>query len=240
MQPTPARRQSHLPLLTMCATLTLGLGSSISASNGSNVPWNEQVDCRAETSLLLHQAGLSPESLATVGAFPTQVDSIVAVARSLCEGSGAFLSSNMDQIEALRSAITELEDLVQQGRASANDYNVLAASRSNLAAAESSRLTVVSTLMQSVQAQLAPEQFAMLQNIIAVGDVGVPSYEKVVYREQAGWVTLRNALSEYRRLEDLGGSPTLPEPPIDVLIAQYLHDVSITGVEQAWVSAFAE
>lgn len=169
----------------------------------------------AQAAVMLHTAGLAPESLAAAGVTASQTtDALLRIRDQLPQLASQFDAAH-NAYSAARTEHDRLERLVRSGKGTEQDVAALATARTQLRAAAAQRDTVTQAFIQT--ADLGPEvntRLATLSN--RLGD-GLPIPYRAAERGEADWLALRHALASTDIHTRLGED--VPQPARTVLLA---------------------
>lgn len=177
---------------------TTGLGTS--AAPASTIAPEEHIrpstnlPCSVLTRLLLSEMGVSSKALAAVGADGIATQTIVAVARGLCDTHSVGFDAAFAEFELAAGEVRRLEDLAITGRATLEDRSALEAARSDLIMAEQAKAVLRAQVQAVIDASLDQSQLNALGNIVAASRIAVPIEYKVQSLNDQDWVELRDGL----------------------------------------------
>lgn len=224
---------------------TTGLGTS--AAPASTVAPEEHIrpstnlPCGVLTRLLLSEMGVSSKALAAVGADGVATQTIVAVARGLCDTHALGFDAAFAEFELAAGEVRRLEDLAITGRATSEDRFALEAARSDLIMAEQAKAVLRAQVQTVIDASLDQSQLTALGNIVAARGIAVPIEYKVQSLNDQDWVELRDGLvrSNDGSLVPAEGLRTVGDP-IDVQAARDAMATNFVEVAAAWEQALSD
>jgi hypothetical protein len=152
----------------------------------------------AELREALSVAGLSAQPLAAAGVQQAQVSGVVGNARSYLSNNGASFRAALSSYRDSSLQVEDLERRVRTGQASEADVSDLAAARTALTTAGSSREAAIAALVTAATTDLSSTVVETLASLRSNRDKEVPVQYKVSARTQAQWLALREALANQR------------------------------------------
>lgn len=173
---------------------------SVPANSGRKTPVFDRKDdpqpsaCQVSLQVALNLIGISPRSLAVIGASDAQVEQIASIGLAECETGLVDIQPGLDHQAMLNAEISRLSDHVSSGVASAAERARLPLARVELSNVLAQQAYELNTLRDSVIGILDDDQQTKLGNIMAAKEVDVPLASKVVARTEQGWVTTRNSI----------------------------------------------
>jgi hypothetical protein len=179
--------------------------------------------CGSLGALLLHRAGVTPTSLAAVGASDEATAVIANLALVTCESQSFEVTRELAQRQELAATVQLLESRVRAGASSPAEREHLAASRSAMRAVRFSEASRESTLQSAALSVLSTEQREMLANVRQAMQMDGPVQFKVTGRSEHDWIAIRDA----------GQSPA-ESGDGSAEIADLLHAARYSGVLGEW------
>ncbi|CAG1010350.1 hypothetical protein PHYC_03835 [Phycisphaerales bacterium] len=209
-------------------------GSRLSSASVSDPP---SAGCAALAKVMLYQIGVTPGSLAAIGASDDQVRSIAGAARALCEIGSPSMADLHRACADGAAHVQALSDKARSGQATVADRQALAAARASLAADREECESRLDSLWTTIEGVLDDDQVRTLGNIVrAPACAEAPVAFKVIPRSEEAWMELRDRLGECRARGEDGSS--LAEA--DVATAQFCHDDRIGLIALEWNDALGQ
>lgn len=169
----------------------------------------------AQAAVMLHAAGLTPDTLAAAGVIASQTTTALQRIRDQLP----HLASQFDAAHNAYSAASiehdRLERLVRSGKGTEQDVAALQTARTHLRAATARRDTAMQAFVQT--ADLGAEVSARLALMHDPRGDGIPMHYRAAARPDAEWIALRHALAAaeiYARLDE-----DVPQPARAVILA---------------------
>lgn len=217
--------------LSMFTVTLAGCVSSTARSHASaSVTEATNRETLSDARLLLHEAGISPEVLATIGATPQSVTSICLAGVMVCQSRSPGYDELRETLETGAGIVQGFRDRAARGALSAEDRSALQIAEHNLSDTRADLADCVSQLHGAINATLDENQRAWLWNIQTQRDLELPAYFKVSIRSEADGVSLRDQFAATRE----SGGNGLPLAGEDEVAAHALHDLAIDNVTSAW------
>ncbi|HKX45632.1 MAG TPA: hypothetical protein VJP77_02945 [Planctomycetota bacterium] len=196
----------------------------------------------------LHRIAIHPESLCAVGLTPAQAATVIEAGAAHFEQYAELCAQADADFAAARVARDELQRTVRSGLATAQEVSDLADAKVAFASAEADRAAALDAAFNAATAGLDGEVKALLATLRANESWRLPVAYLVADRDQADWVTLRDALVA-ERLATEEGTAT-PEPyasfltsakaDTDVAAALTGLDTHLAELQAAWDAALDE
>jgi len=216
--------------VSLCAAATLGSCASRAEHRASlsALAHSESRTNAASAEALLYYAGISPESLAVIGASETQVRTLCGAARMICAGQSPGFDEVLETYEHHAGEIQRLADRVLTGQASREDRLRLEAAHAAMGAQATVLEGFVEQIESTVHGTFNESQRAWLRNIDSATGVDVPAAYKVVTRSEVDWCILRDQISS------AGRRNAPPDGISDVATAQALQALFADPVLSEW------
>jgi hypothetical protein len=193
----------------------------------------------------LIRAGLDPKALAAGGVSSQSISSVLSAAATQINSAPTALSNADDAYATARTQVDHLTSVIQSGHGTQDDIAALATAKSNLATAASQRQAAVDAIFNAATANLTNGQKTALSKIRSNRSWDLPLEFVVVDRQQAEWVSVRDALANERIAVTLSG--TLNEAAqsqlatwradSSVAAAKVGLDSNLSAITTAWNSA---
>lgn len=223
------------PAVGLCAAVAAGVVANTPAEPSSP---RVLISCGNLTGMLLGELGVTPTTLATLGASNQQVSTIVAGARGMCEGEGGAFGQAHVAWEEAATTLSRLESKAQRGDLTDQERASLESQRQTVNTLRSARDQIVGNVRTLVESTLDAQQDAGLASVRAASHINLPEPYKVLARTDAEWITLRDRLAEERTLAERGepvGQSVEAEP--EVQVAQAALEGRLASVRTAWRQA---
>lgn len=154
---------------------------------------------------LLQRAGITPETLAAVGASDEAVTQLVTLAVNHLDAEAFSAITQADEaVKAAKESESSLARRVRGGHGSGDDVNALRAAEQSLVSAKGDRADLLDAFGLASRAGLSQGQTATIARIRANSGWDVPTQYRVVARTEPEWVALRDALANVRVSDRLG------------------------------------
>jgi hypothetical protein len=186
--------------------LIIALAAAVGALSFPKVPEPEPLS-NMELRGALISCGLTAAPLAAAGLSPQQVVTLVDAARASLGENIVALRAAHEAVQDANTARAALQTRVRQGTAGENPGASLAAASSAITQAIAARQALWDALFDASTAGLAPERIATIRQIHAHSGWKLPTEYLAAPREEAMWVSLRDALDNLRVSAQLGEEP---------------------------------
>lgn len=249
----PTRRGAAsllVPVALGAVALTMLLLSSL------NSPWiipaampasstsNASLSPDAILRLALRETGLTPLNLAAAGASAEQVTALIGAA-STHLGTGDAYSQTAAAVRAARQRAADLEVVVQSGRGSEDARYALQSARAAADRSDQHHESAKAAFLDAALAELSADVRAALTILRRNAGSEAPHQYRVLARDEATWIRLRDALAESRQAS-VRGEPASPETAQwladtdahpSVANAKARLDANFRAIETAWNNA---
>jgi hypothetical protein len=158
-----------------------------------------------EVEVMLLRVGLSPQVLATAGLASNAVQTVFSAEQQDLEAATAMLASRDAACASAKREVDQLRRKVQSGQASPEEISQLAAAKTELAAATSSRDAFLAGILTGVCENTSAPARASIQSMIASKRwKTIPLPYRVAERTEAEWLQIRDAVAAKRTHEKFG------------------------------------
>ena len=186
---------SHKPATASAATALAASGHNTTPIDGNRLARD------------LLAAGLSPKQLCASGATVAQADAAWIAAAAEARLVASSMDAARSAIETAAMNVQRLERLVRSGRADAGDLTELAAQRSQLATQTALRDGLIADIRAEATSTLDAAIRTKLDELHEP-DLGLDAIYRVVSRDQANAVALREAIADVRVSAKHGREPS--------------------------------
>ena len=197
----------------------------------------------AHAAVMLHAAGLAPDTLAAAGVTASQTTAALQRIRDQLPQLASQFDAAQNAYSAASIEHDRLERLVRSGKGAEQDAAALATARTQLRAAATQRDAATLAFVQA--ADLGPEVTARLAALSDRRGVDLPSHYRAATRPDADWLAIRHALASTDIHARLGED--VLQPARAVILANDSNPAVATAyaslqsnraaVEAAWIQA---
>jgi hypothetical protein len=194
--------------------------------------------------LALRESGLTPLNLAAAGFSAEQVTSLIGSASTQL-GTGDAYRQTADAARAARQRVADLERLAQSGRATEDDRYALQSARAALEQADQQHESAKTALLDTALVEVSVDLRDVLSTLRSNAGIEVPPQYRVLARDEATLVRLRDALAESRQAAARGEAPSdataqwLADTDAHPAVAnaKARMDANFQDIETAWNNA---
>jgi hypothetical protein len=192
----------------------------------------------------LRETGLTPLNLAAAGYSAEQVTTLIGSA-STHLGTGDTYRQTADAARTARQRVADLERLAQSGRATEDDRYVLQSARAAAEQADQQHESAKTALLDAALAGVSADLRDALTTLRSNAGTEAPPQYRVLARDEATWLRLRDALTESRQAAARGEAPSdataqwLADTDAHPAVAnaKARMDANFQDIETAWNNA---